>query len=113
MDGFTLSTALKACFDEGSSDIIAVQVQPPIAGAGGVVPCQQVIRDALGQRGVGLRTGGGQGSPQSTGWRCTASLHLLEDPWSTADGKAGEEQHNLHKVTWCFWREAGISFVGG
>lgn len=25
----------------------------------------------------------------------TASLHLLEDSWSTADGKAGEEQH-LH-----------------
>jgi len=47
LNDFTLSTALKACFDERSSDFLAVQIQTPIPGAGGVVPCQQSIMDAL------------------------------------------------------------------
>jgi len=47
---------------------------------------------------VGLRTGGGPGSSQTRGWTGTASLHLLEDPWFTADGKGGEEQHSLHNM---------------
>lgn len=48
VNGFTPSTALKACFDERSSDFLAVQVQPPIMGAGGVISCQQVHRGCTG-----------------------------------------------------------------
>ena len=48
VNGFTPSTALKACFEERSSDFLAVQVQPPISGAGGVVPCQQVRHGCSG-----------------------------------------------------------------
>lgn len=68
--------------------------------------------DALGQGGVALRTEGGQGSSQSRVWRGTASRHLLEDPQSTADGKAGEEQLSHPQTTWCFWWEEGISLTG-
>lgn len=58
VNGFTLSTALKACFDERLPDFFAVQVQPSISEAGGVVPCQLVHHGCTGAAGGGTENWG-------------------------------------------------------
>lgn len=77
-----------------------------------MVLLQTQLSKLLGQRGVGLRTGGRQGSSQSNGWRGTASLHLLEDRWSTAVEKQESSRTGCVELHGGFF-EGGRDFFYG